>query len=241
MITNEMFRYSIDNKSQVTDPNGNRIVDLTSSIFARNAGIIQDYEIVKLNKTYVMRPDRVSLDMYETDQNAEFILKFSGISNPFTLDEDDVLMIPNESQAEGMMAYNTNQAEQDDIAANITQIRNYYKFVNQEYKSSSKSYDDLAKRKIPSGIIDVTKNRDFMVPYISEDGRTAVTIRGGKMFFGEDSGMVAANEADVPSNGVTKSVQSIIDDAITNLSNSNCIYNGTSIADFVRANINGKY
>jgi hypothetical protein len=31
-----------------------------------------------------------------------------------------------------------------------------------------------------------------MVPYISEDGTTAVTIRNGRMYFGEDSGLNTA-------------------------------------------------
>jgi hypothetical protein len=52
---------------------------------------------------------------------------------------------------------------------------------------------------MPSGIIDkgkiVNKTGNIMVPYISEDGRTAVTIRNGKVYFGEDSGLnIASSE-----------------------------------------------
>jgi len=47
--------------------------------------------------------------------------------------------------------------------------------------------------KIPSGVIDPTRiqNRtgNVMVPYISEDGRTSVSVRNGYVYFGEDSGL----------------------------------------------------
>lgn len=45
---------------------------------------------------YQMRPDLISMAMYGDIDEAEYILKFSGISNPFSLDKDDVLKIPND-------------------------------------------------------------------------------------------------------------------------------------------------
>ena len=164
-------------------------------------------------------------------------MKFSGISNPFTLNDDEVLLIPNDSQAEGMMAVN-NEDDQNDIKKGIVaQIRNYYKFVNQEFKSDSTSYKNLENMDIPSGIIDTTQQKEYIVPYISEDGRTAVTVRGGKMYFGEDR-VVSANNATSTTDGVTKSVQSILNNTLTPLSDSNCLYNGTQVTDFIRASFN---
>ena len=233
-----MFNYTIDKKNTITDRNGNSILDLTKSIFSSGSGLIKDYEVVKVTDHFHMRPDLVSYAMYETDQYAEYILKFSGISNPFTLNDDEVLLIPNDSQAEGMMAVN-NEDDQNDIKKGIVaQIRNYYKFVNQEFKSDSTSYKNLENMNIPSGIIDTTQQKEYIVPYISEDGRTAVTVRGGKMYFGEDSGVVSANNATSTTDGVTKSVQSILNNTLTPLSDSNCLYNGTQVTDFIRASFN---
>ena len=70
---------------------------MAQSIFSRSAGQIQDYEIVRMSDVYHMRPDLVSQMMYDTEDFTEFVLKFAGISNPFTLDDDDVLLIPNDS------------------------------------------------------------------------------------------------------------------------------------------------
>lgn len=234
-----MFKYSIDNKKEIQDRNGNTIVDLTTSIFSRNAGQVHDYEVVRMDKMFHMRPDLVSQAAYETDEYTEFILKFSGISNPFTLDDDDVLMIPNDQQMIGMMAYNNDDNNADNRNGVEAQIRNYFKFVNQEYKPDKTSYDNLKNMDIKSGII----NREdldgsYMVPYISEDGRTAVTIRNGKMYFGEDSGIQSANTAARTADDVNRSVQTILNQAMTSLSESNCIYNGTDLIDFTRATVN---
>lgn len=240
-----MFEYTLDKKEEVTDWRGNRIVDLTKGIFSRGSGKIQDYDVVTMSDTFHMRPDLVSQVMYGTDEYAEFILKFAGISNPFTLDDDDVLLIPNITQVHGMMeADNRTDKSDNDGQGQIAQIRNFYKFVNTEYKSDKSSYDALKDKKIPSGVIDTAKlqEKDYIVPYISEDGRTAITIRNNKVYFGEDSGMRTADRENTLTNGdsVTKSVQSIIAQAQTAYSDSNCLYNGMSVADMFRANQKNK-
>lgn len=51
--------------------------------------------VVIVNKYYVARPDLISLAIYGDDKYADIICKINGISNPFELNEDDVLLIPN--------------------------------------------------------------------------------------------------------------------------------------------------
>ena len=96
---------------------------------------------------------------------------------------------------------------------------------------------------MPSGIIDkgkiVNKTGNIMVPYISEDGRTAVTIRNGKVYFGEDSGLnIASSEKISQVANITSTIQNAINNTMTKLSDSNCLYNGSNLADFVRTNFN---
>lgn len=211
-----MFEYTIDRKPEVTDRRGNKILDLTKGIFSKSASQISDYEVVHMSDVYEMRPDLVSQVMYGTDAYAEFILKFAGISNPFTLYEDDILLIPNVNQATGMMAYNNDEGDQSaDTAAKMAEIRNFYKFVNTEYKPNRTSYDNLKNTVIPSGVIKTDEQpQDYLVPYISEDGRTAITIRNNRVYFGEDSGMKSASQAAADlsaKEGVTKSVRSLLE------------------------------
>jgi hypothetical protein len=183
--------------------------------------------------------------MYDTDEFTEFILKFAGISNPFTLSEDDVLLIPNDSQAEGMMAANSGEDESEETksAGTMAQIRQFFKFVNTEYRSDSTSYDNLKKMKIPSGVIDTSRITQGEVPYISDDGRYAVTVRNGRVYFGEDTGMSIASTpggGDKSTPTPTGAVQSILNNALTQLSDSNCLYNGMTLADFFRGNVVNK-
>ena len=234
-----MFNYTIDQKPEVTDARGNRIIDLTKSIFARNATPVSDYEVVHMSDVYEMRPDLVSQAMYGTDTYTEFILKFAGISNPFTLYEDDILLIPNQNQAEGMMAdNNSGDKATSDAETRMAEIRNFYKFVNTEYKPDKTSYDNLKNTVIPSGVIKPSERTEYMVPYISEDGRTAITIRNNRVYFGEDSGMKSASQAAADlsaKEGVTKSVRSLLEQTQTALSDTNCLYNGMYTTDFFRA------
>ena len=240
-----MFKYTIDNKPTIKDKKGNVIVDFLKPLFKRNSVDVQDYMIKRVDsEKYAMRPDLISFAMYGTDEYAEYILKFSGISNPFSLGDDDVLKIPNDNEAYGMMAANSPADDKERVNATEAAIRNSFKYYDPElnrYMQDGQSYKDLKDKKIPSGIIDAgkitNKSGRIMVPYISEDGRTAVTIRNGYVYFGEDSGLNIAGQNPVQqAANITSAIQNAIDNTVTKLSDSNCLYNGTNLADFVRAN-----
>lgn len=49
---------------------------------------------VIVNQYYVARPDLISLAVYGDDKYADIICKLNGISNPFELNEDDMLYLP---------------------------------------------------------------------------------------------------------------------------------------------------
>jgi len=54
-----MFKYTIDEKKQITDYKGNQIVDLCKNVFSKGAQI-RDYKIVRMSDMFHMRPDLVS-------------------------------------------------------------------------------------------------------------------------------------------------------------------------------------
>lgn len=237
-----MFKYTIDTKPEITDSNNNRIIDFLSPIFNRNSMGVQDYIIKRVNSDkYVMRPDLVSFAMYGNIDNADYILKFAGISNPFTLSDEDILKIPNETEVHGMMTANNPLNDTTNNKGKETAIRNNFKFYDpslNRYSNNGESYRELKNKVIPSGIIKPSDPNKVMVPYISEDGRTAVTIRNGKVYFGENAGPATAgvNTGAIP---ITQSsLQTAINNTNTKLSDSNCIYNGVNLSDFVRANFN---
>lgn len=71
------------------------VVDLLSKTYNDDIDFSEMYEIVKVTKEYVARPDLVSLAIYKTDCYADIICKINGISNPFELNEGNILICPN--------------------------------------------------------------------------------------------------------------------------------------------------
>ena len=211
-----MFTNTIDKKKFVTDNNGNQLVDLAASIFSKSAAGLNTYQTVKLTSHYQMRADKVAFAEYGTDEYTEYILKYSGVSNPFSIAEDDVLFIPDPGQAESQM-----QDIEDEKTEIANQVQTYYKFTNTDFKSDSKSYDNLANKVIPKGTPQ-QENAGFTVPYISDEG-TAITIKNGRMYFGTDAGNIASPEQ------YAKELATKLDEK--------CAVNGMSLTDFVRASI----
>ncbi len=212
-----MFTNTIDKKKFVTDNNGNQLVDLAASIFSKSAAGLNNYQTVKLDSHYQMRADKVAFAEYGTDEYTEYILKYSGVSNPFSIAEDDVLFIPDPGQAEAQM-----QDVEDEKTEIANQVQTYYKFTNTDFKSDSASYDNLANKAIPKGTPRQTENAGFTVPYISDEG-TSITIKNGRMYFGTDAGNIASPEQ------YAKELATKLDEK--------CATNGMSLTDFVRASI----
>lgn len=75
------------------DGKGNTILDLTKSSIEKYAQI-SDARTFIVTKQYEMRPDLISLAVYGTDEYADFIMKRNEVSNPFSIAEGDILVIP---------------------------------------------------------------------------------------------------------------------------------------------------
>lgn len=53
-----------------------------------------DYEILEVTEKYIARPDILSNDIYGDSMYADLLCKLNGISNPFELNQGDILVIP---------------------------------------------------------------------------------------------------------------------------------------------------
>lgn len=52
------------------------------------------YEIIQVSEKYIARPDILSMDIYGDTLYADLICKLNGISNPFELNKDMLMIIP---------------------------------------------------------------------------------------------------------------------------------------------------
>lgn len=53
------------------------------------------FDVIKVEQQYVARPDLLSYDIFGTDFYTDIICKVNGISNPFELNEGNLIIIPN--------------------------------------------------------------------------------------------------------------------------------------------------
>lgn len=53
------------------------------------------FDVIEVTSNYIARPDLLSYDIYGSDEYVDVICKINGISNPFELNEGDILIIPN--------------------------------------------------------------------------------------------------------------------------------------------------
>ncbi len=93
-----MLDYKILNKKpRISNEDDNDLyIDLLTPTFV-NQKIIHG-QLIAVNQYYVARPDLISLAMYGDDRFADIICKVNGISNPFELNENDILFIPEPSE-----------------------------------------------------------------------------------------------------------------------------------------------
>lgn len=84
--------YKILNKKPIITRNGVKFQDLAVQTIDPSVEISGSFLVV--NKYYVARPDLIALAVYGDDRYADILCKVNGISNPFELNENDVIILP---------------------------------------------------------------------------------------------------------------------------------------------------
>lgn len=108
-----MLDYKIINSKPTIVNNKVKYLDLLASNF-RNKIPIKGFPII-VNRYYVARPDLISLAVYGTDEYADIICKVNDISNPFELNENDILLLPSLEYCETCVNTNSKSSELTNI------------------------------------------------------------------------------------------------------------------------------
>ena len=231
-----MFTHTLDDKPMLKDPNGNYIVDLASSYFSKSSRNIESYKVKRISNYHEMRPDLVALAEYGDTDNTEIVLKFTGVSNPFTIQDQDVMILPNEAEAKSMLR--VNNPLEDPAEADRTEIliQNFFKYINTDYKRDFSSYYAIENLSIPSGVINPKDLPNYKIPYISEEGE-AVTVKNGRLYFGENAGLKTTAQIDaaaMSTNSIDAAIRNIVNSTISSL-DSQCLYNGTPVIELQKS------
>ena len=92
-----MLDYKIlKNKGKLYKKNSNGTTEEFLDLLTKSCNSMDSTagDIIIVNKHYIARPDLISLAVYGSDEYADLICKYNGISNPFELNENDVIVLP---------------------------------------------------------------------------------------------------------------------------------------------------
>jgi hypothetical protein len=155
------------------------IVDLTSkSIEYNRVGKVLDAFYVGEDMT--MRVDLISKVAYGIEDEWDLICKFNGISNPFSVDENELIFIPDLS----FMYESIVNPEVVDIDADI---RNQYYDSSKisEIDTKKTEYDKLIQKIQENGPLGININTYSLPPNVSEPGDREGRIDANGVIFGD--------------------------------------------------------
>ena len=173
-----MFKSSIDSKPFFTKPDGTKVRDLTQGMFNLKTRDYIAYNVYRVPKDYVMRPDLISKAVYNNSLYAEIILKYNGISNPFSINEGDLILIPDLDSAKSKIkdvdgTQGSNAAER---------IRNSYKYIDPLKKPTAEDRTKVSKF-TDRQIVDIAGGS--LPPNVADEGASQLTYRNGRVYFRE--------------------------------------------------------
>lgn len=176
---------SLIKKPNVVNQFGEDIVDLTSAAFVykRDVTIIATTIVTD---DFEMRPDLVSRVYYGDISKLDYILKFNGISNPFSLEAGTILIIGDQKEMESNFVSTVAQnpgAKKDDI-------RKKFFDENRLSKKDAKRLE-LVKKKSQ----EFENAASNLPPNFADIGSQEIKVQDGVVVFGGD---VVANKDNCP-------------------------------------------
>lgn len=168
----------INNKPLINRESDNQeIVDLTVQNYHPTKNpIIVDF--VRLNKDFIMRPDLIAKQLYgSTDyEKIYYFWKQNYYTNPFSIDEGDLFFVQELDEF-------SNQIDDVTQKSNIEQMRNQYIDPKKKTKKDDK-IEKFEKHKKPK--LKRATDEPALPPNLADVGDQELTVRGGKIVFGED-------------------------------------------------------
>ena len=125
-----MLDYKIlKNKGKLYKKNSNGTTEEFLDLLTKSCNSMDSTagDIIIVNKHYIARPDLISLAVYGSDEYADLICKYNGISNPFELNENDVIVLPQYHEFQNLIDTvnnTTSELVNDDISDNTNYSSN---------------------------------------------------------------------------------------------------------------------
>jgi hypothetical protein len=170
-------------KLKFTKLNGEVITDLISSTFSfEKIGFTSSGPII-VNEGEDMRPDLVTQRVYGDHSKFDILLKYNGISNPFSLKAGDILL--------GLPYGNLDNAFKSPLKVvekGLEKTNELEKtFIDPKTKKDKSRLDELKK-----------KNDNVLPPNVNKPGDKNVKVKDGRVIFGEDVTSINKDNCPIP-------------------------------------------
>ena len=125
MLDNKILK----NKGKLYKKNSNGTTEEFLDLLTKSCNSMDSTagDIIIVNKHYIARPDLISLAVYGSDEYADLICKYNGISNPFELNENDVIVLSQYHEFQNLIDTvnnTTSELVNDDISDNTNYSSN---------------------------------------------------------------------------------------------------------------------
>jgi len=173
------FNRTQDTKPIITDKKGNPIIDF----FIKDIEVEGENTLMTVLNYYqvtaetAMRPDLITKSMYGYTEKIEGVLKLNEISNPFSIDENEILYVY------AVPSIDKNLRTIDSVQNNNDDIRNQY--ITPEKKSTvDPALQTFDKRNTPRAANPMKGNQPALPPNYAAFGDQEIQVRNGKIVFG---------------------------------------------------------
>jgi len=169
----------LDYKPKITK-NGQEIVDLTPASLRFDAETSYIVDAFYVGGDMQMRPDMISHRAFGNIDNWDLLCKFNGISNPFSIAEDDLIAVPE-------LNWLMSKLNDKPITKDSKDIRSQYVDENktQDVDIRKKQYNEFVKNLHKSVSIS-NENSMYLPPNLSQPGDKEATVIGGVVYLGND-------------------------------------------------------
>lgn len=171
-------------KKIFTKENGDNVIDLISNTFNSNKLNASGTGYILVNEDEVMRPDLVANRVYGDQNKLDAMLKFNGISNPFSIDFGDSLICLPYSSLDSLYTSPLNVVEKGSEKKSGEESL----FNNPKTEKDKARLEDLKKK---AGAV-------ILPPNVNQPGNKNVKIKDGKVIFGEDVTKINSKNCPVP-------------------------------------------
>ena len=171
------------NKLEFVKSNGDRLIDLISSTFDFNKGGNQSAGLIRVLEDEAMRPDLIANRIYTESDNWDVLLKYNGISNPFSVNPGEILVSPAFSSMDSFIVKPKTIIEKGQEKA----LNNENKLINPTSVKDKKRVEALKDRV-----------SELVPPNVNTTGSQNIKVKDGKVIFGEDVTSINKDNGSIP-------------------------------------------